>query len=240
MSSRKYLESRFYAAEKAVGKVVDDTPVVYRIMDVAGGSSTPTVVMSDTSSTLTLTDSDGDATVIDFSAAAYDTVGEVADYINLQESWECKILDALRSDDSDDTVLNGAVSSASINGETVFDVLQDTSAAIFLTYRCTYDRSVSVNKPKGSHRVNLEQFVYYANLDTATVDTIKIYVWNPKYVTETQIWQATSADASETTHAFTNYPLTGGDGNDLIIRVTDSTSLTDDSSNKLECEYTKE
>jgi len=34
--------------------------------------------------------------------------------------------------------------------------------------------------------------------------------------------------------------LSAGEGNDLIVRITNTTSLTDNDANFLQCEYTKE
>lgn len=240
MASQDFLVTRYYAAEPTVGRVYDDQPVAIRLKDKAAGTSTPTVTFSNTSSTLTIVDSDATSTAIDLSAAAYDTIGELADYINGLSGWSCKVLDALRADASNDVFVNGSVSSAtSAEGETVFDCKLDTSAALSYTYRISYDRGIATNKPKGSHRVKLYRVMYYANVNAATANAVRIYKWDAAAKTETQIWGAPSVDATETTHTFTNL-ITAGDGNDLIVRVLDATSLTDNTSGYLQCEFTKE
>jgi len=244
MASQDFLVTRYYAAEPTVGRVVDDGPIALRIKDVAGGSSTPTVVVSDTSSTITVTDSDGNATAIDLSAAAYDTMGEVVDKINAAAGFECKLLDALRSDASNDVLVNGAVTAAVVDGESVFDIKVTTDAADAITYRVTYDRGVSLNRPKGAHRVKLTKFTYNADVSAAEAGAIRIYKWNAHDKTETLIWQATSVDgagsgANDTSHTFAN-GLCPGEGNDLIVRVMDTTSITDNAANFLQCEYTRE
>jgi hypothetical protein len=256
MASKDYLAARHYAAEDMVGRVESDGPKAFRIREIHGGASTPTVVLSLTSSLLTLTDSDAAATAIDLSAAAYNTIGEVVDYINSLTSWECKILDSLRADASDNVLVDGSVaSSTSENGETVFDVPVDTSATFSLTYRCAYNRDFDTIKRfaaapatgsalfetvvKGSHRVNLSKILYYANVGTdASANSVRIYSYDPATQTETQIWGAKSVDVTATTITFTD-PLTAGDGKELIVRVLDAASLADAGA-YLEVEYSKE
>ena len=240
MASKDYLLARHYAAEDIIGRVNADGPVAFRIRDIAEGTGTPTVVLSDTSSILTLTDSDGTATAIDLSDGAYNTMGEVSDYINSLGTWECKILDALRADATNNVLIDGSVSSSTTeDGVTVFDVLVDTSATFSLTYRCAYNRTFAIDQPKGSHRVNLSKFTYYANVGTdASFNSVRIYSYDPVSQTETQIWGATSVDSVATSHSFTD-PLTAGDSKDLVIRVLDAASLADAGA-YLECEYTRE
>ena len=250
MASKDYLIARNYDAIDVVARVEADGAKAIRIRDIAGGTGTPTVVLSDTSSTLTLTDSNADATAIDLSAAAYDTMGELVDYINTLDSWDCKILDALRADLTDNVFVDGAVTSSTAeDGTTIFDLPIDSSATFDLTYRCTYNRDFTNQmnssketidiKPKGSHRVNLSKFTYYANVGTdASFNSVRIYTFDPKTQTETQIWGAKSVDSTATTHTFTE-ALTAGDGKDLIVRVLDAASLAD-SGLYLELEYTRE
>ncbi len=115
MASLDSLTSRYYAAEPTAARVVDDAPVAIRIKDVAAGTSTPTVVFTSTFSTLTITDSDGNATAIDLSAAAYDTMGELVDKINSTAGFDAKLLDALRSDASNDVFVTATVTSSSVD-----------------------------------------------------------------------------------------------------------------------------
>jgi len=176
MASKDFLQMRDLAGEEKLLRKANDKMVALRIKDVANGSSTATVVMSDTSSDITCTDSDGNATTCDLSAGAYDTVGEVCDYINAAAGWECRVLDALRSDASDDVWFNGSVTaSTSAEGETVFDVLSDSSALASYRLRIAYDRLAGGPAAmSASHRIVLKLFSYYADL-TAATGIVKIY-----------------------------------------------------------------
>jgi hypothetical protein len=237
MASQDFLQMRSLAAEEKLLRVVDDGPVVLRIKHVGTGTTqAPTVVISNTSSTLTLTDGDASATAIDLSAAAYDTVGEVADYINGLASWDCKVLDALRADASNDVWVNGTVTAATQEGELVFDIKQDTSALAKYRLRVTYDRAVGALKPAGAHRVVLKKFIY--NLDlTAAAGAVKVYEITDNGKTETQIFSALSVDTTDTTVDFGN-GITPGEGNDLVIAVDGS--VIDAAANYLQAQYKRE
>jgi hypothetical protein len=236
MASQDFFQIRSLAGEEKLIQVIDDTPVVLRIKDVAGGSSTPTVVLSDTSSDITLTDSNGDVITADLSNASYSTVGEVADWINgYSASWQCKILDALRSDATDNKWPNGAVSASTVEGEQVFDVKSDTSALAAYRLRITYDRSAGSLKPKGSHRVILKEFT--GNLDhTAAAGVAKIYEIDG--TTETQVWASPlTVDTTATTYDFDD-GVTPGEGKDFVI-AWDGTVI-DAGANVLTAQYKRE
>jgi len=237
MASLDYLEARYYAREPRVGRVTDDTPVMLRIKHVGSGTTqAPTVVVSNTASTLTLTDGAASATTIDLSAAAYDYMGELCDYINSLASWECKLLDALRADASNNVIVSTTVTAAVVNGETVFDILADTSATTKYCYRVTYDRGVQSNKPKGSHRVILKEIKYYADL-TAGANGVKVYECKADGKTETLIWTAAAVDTTETTHDL-NDGICPGEGNDLVVQV--DATVVDNASGFLQCQYLRE
>jgi len=239
------LLTRFYAAEPTVGRVSDDTPVALRIKDVANGTSTPTVVFTDTFSDLTITDSDGNISTWDLSAAAYDTMGELVDAINATAGFEAKLLDCLRSDSSNDAFVLANVTQTVVDGETVFDCKLDTDVVdaktgdAQMTYRVTYDRSVSNYKPKGSHRIKISKITYNVGVSGVEGDGVKIYKWDAKNRTEELIWTAASVVSTLTTHSFAEF-LSAGEGNDLIVRVADTTSITDAATNFLQIEFTKE
>lgn len=229
MASLEYLLGRAATEVKCVRKVIDDTPVVLRIEHVGTGTTqTPTVVLSDTSSTLTLTDGAAAATAIDLSLAAYSTVGEVADYINGLASWECKVLDALRSDNSNDMWINGSITSASKNGETVFDILQDTQNIGEYKVRVAYEERVTPLKAQGSHVVTLDSISYYADLTAAGMG-VRVYEYDPSGMTETLIWSYPSTDTTQVlfsgkmesaTNIYPFAPITADDGKELVVVIT--------------------
>lgn len=224
-------------AEFVADRVVDDTPVAIRIVHT--GTAAVTSVTVDTATDLELIDGDGTSTL---AFATYDTVGKLADAINALANWDCKILDAVRTDATASTFVDGAISSASADSETVWDVKVDTSALKAMTYRITFDRGVNVNKPKGNHMVELLEFTYNLNINAASANGVRVYKWDAINKTETQVWQAASVDATETTHNWASGEgkISAGFGNDLIVRIIDGTSLTDASgTNFLECVYVK-
>lgn len=240
MGSYDSLAIRAYNSEDKVGRVVDDTPVALRISH--PGTEAVTSVTVNTAASIVLIDADG-TTTIDITAAAYNTVGEVCDYINSLDNWSCKVLDALRADAVNGSQLaDGAITATVVNGETVWDAKVDTSVALAMTYRCTYDRNVALNRPKGAHRVKLAAIDYNCNINAASANGVRVYEWDATNKTETQVWQATSVDATDTSHTFASGQgkITAGVGNDLIVRVIDGTSLTDATANFLQCVYTRE
>ena len=253
MASLSYLQARAENAKPIVGRVRDDTPVALRITHI-DSASTVTHIIVTTAASIELHDSDA-STTINITAGATNTIGEVADYINGLTNWRCKILDALRDDavNGSQLVENlGGLTGYVLNGETVYDILVDTSITDTMTYRCATERNVLNDsplgqRPKGSHRVKLNAIVYNLNVNGASANAVRIYEWDSKNKVETQVWGYTSVDStgtagSDTTITFAsgNGYLTAGENNDLIVRVLDATSITDDDHNFLECSYTIE
>lgn len=237
MASLDFLNVRSLAAQNTVGRVVDDTPVAIRISHPGAEAVTSVTIVTATS--LALVDADGTSTL---AFATYTTVALLADAINALDNWECKVLDGLRTDATASKFVDGAITSSSLNGETIWDVKVDTSGLDSMTYRCTYDRNVSETKPKGSHRVKLQEISYNVDVSAGAANGVRIYEWDAANKTETQIWQALSVDATVTTINFAsgNGMITSGDGNDLIVRVIDGTSITDSANNFLQCCYIRE
>jgi len=242
MASKEFLATRALAATKCTRRVNEATGVVLRIKHVGTGTTqTPTVVISNTSTTLTLTDAAAAATAIDF-ASAYTTVGAVADYINSLSSWKCKIMDGLRADASDNLMANGSVTSASINGETVFDLLQLIASAK-LEVRVTYDETVGNLRPAGAHRVTLNAFSTYATA-TGGANCVRIYDCNNSTKAETQIWGGLLTNNTlQAYSAFsTGFPFSGitaTEGHDLVIVIT-GTVTTAATTNYVQAEFTRE
>ncbi len=238
MASLEFLKMRKAAGEEKIIQVIDNTPVVLRIKDIAGGTSAPSCIISGTSDKLDLVDSKGVAlTQIDLSTTA--TVGAVADLINASGAWQCKILDALRSDTMAAKLTDATITAAVKEGETVFDLPSDTSALAKYRLRITYDRSASGLKPKGSHRVVLKNFI--GNIDhTAAAGVAKVYECDG--TTETQVWVSPlTVDATSTTYTFVvgdGDGITPGEGNDFVI-AWDGTVI-DAGANVLQAQYVRE
>lgn len=238
MSSLDSAMIKAYQAQSTVGRVVDDTPVAFRIVHTDASAAVTSVTVT-TATNIVLIDADGTSTI---TFATYDNMGKVVDAINALDNWDCVILDALRADASASVLVDGAITSSTLNGEVIWDALVDTSAAVFMTYRCAYSRNVNATRPKGGHRVKLQEFTYNVNIGTAAANKVRVYEWDNINKTETQIWQAASVDATSTTHNFAsgNGMITAGYGNDLIVRITDAATMTDAAANHLQCVYIRE
>lgn len=232
MASLDFLEARKMAAQGVVGRVTDDTPVALRIKQVGGKAVTSVTVTTGTS--LVLIDADGTTT----STFATDTnIGKVCNTINATTNWEAKVLDALRTDATTgaNTLINGAVTA---DADGYYNILWDTSLIKSYTYRLTYSREVGASKDKliGSHRVHLKKISYFADVSAAEAGAVRVY--KCKGSTETLIWAAASVDIADTNAldltAAEDAKITGPEGYDLVIRVMDTTSLTNHASGYLQ------
>ena len=134
------------------------------------------------------------------------------------------------------------------NGEDFFEVFIDQDVDNNIYYRVSADRGVlrdddgvlKSQKPQGSHRVTIKGIKYQANISGATKGGIQIWEYNPVGDVETQIWEKTSVDNVATTIDLTDSPITAGYGNDLIVVITDGTSITDATTNFLQVDYVRE
>ena len=243
MASLDSLLVRAAKAEKSVRRTTEAYGVPIRIKSVGIGTGTsgPLVEIDTHSSNLKLTDVDDVVVNISF-ASTYTTLGTLADKINSYEHWECKILDGLRSDASDNMMANGSVTAATVNGESVFDLLQLIASAK-LEVRVTYDETVGNLRPAGSHRVTLNAFSIYATC-TGGANTIKIYECDNASKTETQIWQGLGVNNTLLAYSpsSTTYPfggITAKEGHDLVIVVA-GTVTTAATTNYLQAEFIRE
>jgi len=243
-SSLTQAELNFANRKFVVGKVVDDTPVAIRIRHTGAVGRSVTSVTVTAITGIILIETDGTTpltTTITWAASA--TIGAVADLINAATNWECKVLDALRADASDNNLVDGAISATNTDGVSYYDCLQDTSVLQAITYRCAYNRGVALTKPNLGHRVHLQQFMHDIVHNGAEVNGVRVYEWDAEHKTETQIWRAVSpASGVATTENFASGEgmITSGVNNDLIVRLQDSTSLTDDDANYMEVSYIRE
>jgi predicted lipoprotein with Yx(FWY)xxD motif len=230
--SEDFLQVRNLLKRGDIGYVTDDTPIALRIRQVGGKAVTSVTVT--TATDIVLIDADGTTTS---TFATDDTLGKVADRINASANWECKVLDALRSDDSASVLVDGVISVSTTEGISYYDAKLDTSAQQALTYRVTYDRHVGESKPKGAHRVSIKEIKYNADVNAAMQNGVQI--WLVDGSVETQKLRRVSVDATETTinWASGQHKLTAPEGKDLVVRIYDSTSLTDATANFLEVSH---
>jgi len=232
MGSLNSIEVRNNLRSGMTERIVADGSVALRIRYIGKYSVTSVVVT--TATNIVLTPSIGTAVTCTF--ATYDSMGEVADYINNSDDWSCQLLDVLRSDVTTASPLVAGTKSVTSAG--YYNLPVDTSVALHISYRCAYDRSGDMTKPKGAHRVHLKGFTYYADL-TAAVNKVQIWEYDPVNQSETQIYQALSVTTSSTAINFASGEgwISSGFGNDLIVRVTTAGALSDED---LEVSYDRE
>lgn len=238
MASLDSLLVRQSAGRGVVKRVLDDTPVAIRLRYI--GTGTVTSVTTTISTNIVMVTSDGGTDTYTF--ATYTTVGALVDAINNDGIFEARILDALRSDATDDMFLNGAITATtSAEGYRIWDVLHDTSAVdavntlAYFTVRVTPDADRLFQAPRKNHRVSLQEIQYYVNVNGASAAAVRVYECVGS--TETLVWSAASVDATLTTinWASGQGKITGADGSEFVVRVQDATSITDGAGNFLQC-----
>lgn len=218
------------------GQVVTDTPLAIRIKYVGGGSVTSVTNTAATDLVLIATDSAGTSSTVTCTYATDDSVGEVVDRINASSLWEAKVMDCLRgmaTDSSELGVDTGALSTSAYEGTNYYDVHLDTSVSLEFGYRLMFDRNVGAEKPKGSHRVILQEIKYNVDMGTAAADSMQIYECDGS--DETKLIGSLSVDNTDTTVNWASGRgyITANDGNDIFVRVKDAGTLGDDTGNFL-------
>jgi hypothetical protein len=229
MASKDSLDIRKLQARGVIGYVNNDADIALRLKYVGTGSVTSVTVTTATDITMVTSDGGTDA----YTWSAYTTLGALADKINADGIFEAKILDGLRADSTATSIFIDGAITASVNesNETVWDMKWDTSGAARLTYRLTYDRTFGKDaKLKDGHRVTLMQIKTSLTCGGgADANALKIYECAPAHrgSTETLISQRTptTGSAETITWASGEVGITAKDGNDLVIKVTDGTSL---------------
>jgi hypothetical protein len=227
MASLDFLQVREARKSGAVGFVRGvDNCVAIRLRYKGTGSVTSVTVT--TAVDITIVTTDGGTDVYEF--ATYTTVGALVDQINLDGIFEAKVLDTLRSKATASQFLDGAISEGTYFGETVWDVLVDTSAADYIAFRLTYDRGF-VKPSKNNHRVHLKEVSYLINLSGATASTVTIYDCNyemgyPKE--EIVAFKAATVDNSVTTINWRSGVgnLTVKEGHDILVLIPDADNFT--------------
>jgi hypothetical protein len=248
MASLESLLGKTYTAQPFTGRTVDDKSVALELIHVSSNATPSVTVVSNTGITL----ADAGYTTGSLAFGVYTNLGLLADKINNSYNlyWKARIMDGLRSTSTASSVLipNGVCSTVTQGSETIYQVFQDHSVGMSLFYRVAMDRGVLYDDdarlkttiPNDNHRVKILGITYNANVNAAMLNGVRIYEFDPVAVTETEIWSAKSVDATATTLDFTDSPITSGYGNELIVQVTDGTSLTDDIANFLEVNYIRE
>jgi len=249
MASKDGLLTRALLAQSKVSRVLDDQSVALRI-SYSGASTSAPVISIITATSLTLTTSLG-ATVFTF-GGSFGTLALLAAGINsglgdegagaAGPGFSCRIMDALSSQitTASNLVASAGLVAQTVNGEVVYDVILDHSTSKFAGYLVAMDRNVVSKKAKGGHRVKLVNFSYNENVSAGEAGAVRIYSRDVVNGSETLIWAALSVDATTTALDFSAAPLTAEDGQELLVAVTDGTSLTNDAANFLQVSFIRE
>jgi len=226
MGSLDSIKLRQAMAVEHSERIASDGSVALRLKYTSTGSVTSVTVT--TATNIVLITSDGGTETFTF--ATYDTMGKLAEAINNSAYWSCKLVDALRADATASKLVDGAITVSSAG---FYDATIDTSVFKAITYRCTFDRfpdgAHNSSKPKGSHRVHLREIRYLADVNAASANGVRVYETDPKTNAETQVYQTDSVDNSATTIQFASGEgvISSQDGNDLVVRIIDGTSMSD-------------
>lgn len=212
-----------------VRSVVDDTPIAFRLF--YKGTGTVTSVTVDTDQDITLVTSDGGTD--EYLLATYTTMGDLVDAINKDGIFEARIIDALRADSTASSPFIDAqpvTVGADENGRACWDALADTSATDFMTATLS-PKGLNYETPAKGHRIHLKEIQYNVNVNAALANGVRVYL--RRGATETQIWRAASVDATLTTinWASGEGKLTGNPDDEFVVRVIDTTSITDAAGN---------
>jgi hypothetical protein len=231
MSSLNSIQTRQGLASGKVVQRADDGSVALRVR-YTGTVGTPSVVMT-TATKVAMTDA---TATVDYAWATYSTLGALADALNGSGLWEAKILDGLRADLTTNTFKSNTTIAPTTddNGVQCWDFAHDnnivTNASKFVATVCL-SPFANFNAPKG-HRVHAQELSYYQNVNTATAASVLLYrrLGN---ATEKLIYSATSVDATITTVSWASGQgkITGNVDEELVFRVTDDSSITDDAAN---------
>ena len=231
MSSLDALRTRKYNARGVVQNVGTDLPVALRLRYVGTGSVTSVTVTTGTN--IVTVSTEGTKT---YAFATYTTLATLAAKINADGVFEAKLLDALTTDATTSKLLDGAITAGADGfGTTVWDVLVDTSTTKALTTCLSYKRDFNTNKLAAQHRVHLQEIVYYATLGGAGAGLFNVYLRKAGTLTETLIFTDTSVSASKTSYTFSNGfgKISGREGDEIIVRLSDGTSIADAAANYL-------
>lgn len=216
MASLDGLQARQILAKGVVRQVTNDAPIGIRMKYVGTGTVTSVTVVSATSVANITSDGGTDT----YTFAAYTTIGALADAINADGIFEARVMDALRSEGSDDWFLAASPVSAGtdVDGNTVYDLVADTSGAATMACVLSPKGTGMTAKPEG-HRVHLQE-VYYNVTHTAAATTFKVYQRTADG-SESLIFSMLGVNATITTVSFASGEgkITGDVDAELIVYI---------------------
>jgi hypothetical protein len=239
MASTDFAKARILFSRGECRQVGTDTPVAIRIKYIGTGSVTS--VTTTTAINIVFISTEGTQTYPFAAGLTLNTVGKLVDAINTGNAteaagvicWEARVLDSLRSYATASQFVTGAITSATVDNTVVWDVLVDTSEAMYFGMCLAYDRGFQ-RLNKKVHRVHLQEFIYYATLGGAGAGKVQVVERDVNGV-ETVLLSDTSVSATTTTTNFAGGrgKITGADGSELIVVLTDAVSLANSAANYL-------
>ena len=216
------------------------TPVAIRIRYISTGTPTSVTVTTATNIVTVSAESTGTVTKTYTFASDSPDVGTLVSNINKDGLFQAKVLDALNSDLTPSSFVTGAIAAGTdTNGVISWDVTRDPAAAqsaglYTITSTLTGNRDWDTNwfnaEKVGQHRVVLQEMVYFATLGNAAANLARIYIRSGKPGrTEKQVFGDLSVSATKTSITFASGIgfLSGKDGDEIVCRVQDGTSISD-------------
>jgi len=226
MASKDGVITRHILSRGVAGQVTgSDTSVAIRLKSLLANGGVTSVTVTTGTNIVLITANGGTDT---YAFATYATVGALTDAINADGMFEVKVLDTLRSKPTATQFVDGVITLSSLG---YYDVMVDTSAALYMAIRLTYDRNCGVNyKLRDGHRVNLQEIVTSLTLGGgADVNALSITECAPiqRGNIETTLLVKTPTTGSPATinWASGQGKITANEGNDIVVMVTDGTSF---------------
>lgn len=190
--------------------------------------------------------SGGSDGVIDVSDTACDTLGEVADIINASANWKAVILDGLRSDSSNDTIVTFAATNASLTGglELKWDAAVAFKSTIAIVPRAMRKIEPYLTGGPGRTRLLTSPFtgtrgLVMKSIATSTygsgTSTFELHSVDVAYAATTgkgselvdQIWsEAGGATTVAKTFDFTGFGFFGNKDEKLVARLNNSAAMS--------------
>lgn len=177
--------------------------------------------------------------VIDVSNSACDTLGEVVDIINASTNWRAVILDGLRSDSSDNTLIT--LSATNANAIAGLGLLHDSTVSFKSTIAMVTGRNISdYMTPSGVLNPNpfaRQRAVFLLGNETTTfgsgTSTYQIFSCLESYATTggsetcTTLYAAPAGDTTvNAAFNYLPYGITAKKGEKLIARVLNSAAMS--------------
>ncbi len=214
-------------------------PVPIRMRYVGSGKVTSVTTAAGTLVTVSA-ESTGTVTKTYTFASDSPTIRTLIANINADGLFQAKVLDALLSDVTPSLFVTGAIASTTdSNGVVSWDLTVDPNVQLAaglygITTCLTGNREWDTNwfnaEKVGSHRAVLQELDYYASLGGAADNLVRIYIRRgTSGQTETQKFGALSVSGTLTNITFASGVgmLSGKDGDEIVCRVQDGTSISD-------------